>query len=88
MATIKNPTRWPLWCHPIQQEIGPGQVVTGLTDEVAAEATRTDVFLLVVDALPEESEPDGTPERKTVVRGAQEVEVTTAPKRARRAAKR
>ncbi len=80
MATIRNPTRWDLWCHPLRRELRAKERVTGLTDAVAEEISRTGVFTWEE----REREADGAPTRRAAKRGADEAEVTAQPVREKR----
>jgi hypothetical protein len=73
MATVKNPTQWPLFSHPLRQSIDPGQTVRNIDQALAEEACASGVFELGADR-------SAAPERRVTKKGSKLVEETGAPK--------
>lgn len=71
MATVRNPTAFPLLCLPLLEVIDPDEEVE-CSSEVAAQVSRA-VFIVTDD------EPRATPVRKAAARGSKVVETTEAP---------
>lgn len=83
MATVTNPTVWPLWCQALGRELRPHERATRISQAVAEEATHTGVFVIGEDD-PEPQGETSTPPRERVTRGAKATEVTKPPRRERR----
>lgn len=86
MATVKNPTRWPLFSHVLRQSIDPGKTIRNVDQTLAEEACSSGVFVLGADRgakaepVVEAEEASATPVRRAVKKGSKVVEETGAPK--------
>ena len=84
MAAVRNPTQFGLYSHALGRSLDAGEVVDGISEELARSATESGVFELgVLAPAPEPDEPDTTDEddepkrprgRPRSVRGSVEVE--------------